>query len=69
MEAELVGGLGNTNGNTFMKKKIDKKFRNPVWTVRLEVETVMWLKEEKTKYKSWNLFFKQLKKTYAKNKL
>ena len=49
-----------------MKKHKDKQY--PVWTVRLEKEMVEWLKRENEEYKTWNKFFKELKKRYEEKR-
>lgn len=42
-----------------------KKFNH----ARLEDDLIVWLKEEKNKYKTWNLFFRELKKRYVDGKI
>lgn len=45
------------------------QFHYPILSLRLEEEIKDWLKEEKKKYKSWNLFFRELQKRYGLKKL
>jgi hypothetical protein len=45
------------------------RFHYPILSLRLEEEIKDWLKEEKKKYKSWNLFFRELQKRYGLKKL
>lgn len=48
-----------------MKKTEEKpKIRYPVYGVRVEEELKKWLLEEAKKYKSPNIFFKELKQRY-----
>lgn len=48
---------------TKMNKNTEyKQFTN----ARLEPELHEWLKEEKKKYSSWNVFFKKLKNDYER---
>lgn len=39
-----------------------------VYSVRLEEENINWLKKESEKFKSPNIFFRELKKTYKLTK-
>jgi hypothetical protein len=50
-----------------MEKKEKEKFRYPVFSARIDQETLDWLKIEARGYDSWNKFFKELKKRYEKN--
>jgi len=45
------------------KKERDKHYS--VFAQRLEDDIQEWLKDENTKYKSWNLFFRELKQRYG----
>jgi hypothetical protein len=40
-----------------------KQFTN----ARLEPDLIDWMKSEKAKYPSWNMFFREIKKRYEKN--
>ncbi len=51
-----------TNSKPMVNKK--DKFRYPVYSARVDEELKDWLKEQQKKYKSQNLFFKELKKRY-----
>jgi hypothetical protein len=46
------------------KKIVYSKFQN----ARLEDEVQDWLKDERRKYKSWNLFFRELKRRFDEYK-
>jgi len=50
-----------------MRKQTNRKFNYTVFTVRIEKNIKNFLKKENKKYKSWNLFFRELKNRYDKN--
>lgn len=47
------------------KIKQENLYHNPIFAQRVEKEIQEWLKKEKKNYKSWNLFFKEIKKRYG----
>lgn len=51
-----------------MKKK-ERDLRYKVFTVRLSIDTIAWLKDKNKHHKSWNIFFKDLKEKYGNEKL
>lgn len=50
-----------------MKKKTEK-IHYKKFSQRVDDEIQEWLKKEKGKYKSWNLFFREIKKRYEPRK-
>lgn len=52
-----------------MEETKEERFRYPVLSVRVEQELLDWTKTESKKYKSWNLFFRELRKRYENNKV
>lgn len=50
-----------------MEKRISGRFHYEVFKcARIEPELIDWLRLEKEKYVSWNMFFRELKKRYEK---
>jgi len=57
-----------------LKKLVKERFSpglhyKQFMSARLEPELIDWLKTEKMNYKSWNLFFRELRKRYETNKI